>query len=613
MTPSTRAALLPAASAGVLAIGLLLRLAGAGSAAHLVWLSGLLFTAIPIVSATARGLARGRFAADIVASLAIITAIALDHPIPGLIVVLMQSGGEALERRAEGRASQAVRELEARAPRQAHRIVGSRIEEIPAPEIETGDLLLVRPGEIIPCDGLVVEGQSDVDASGLTGEPMPIAARPGVRLLSGSFNGASPLTLRALAPSAESQYARIVELVRHAQSSKSRFQRLADRYAVWFTPLTLLTCAVAWLASGDPVRVLAVLVIATPCPMILATPVAVIGGVNLAARRMIIFRHGAALEQLGSVNAAVFDKTGTLTVGRPQVRRVVPVAPFTEPEVLRLAAAVEQGSSHIMARTLVEAAARRGILPPPALQSVEHAGQGVTGQVDGREVTVGGRSFVREQQPGAWGDLNPLVSDDDGLRALVAVDGKGAGIVYYEDALRPGLETLVSRLRGLGVRRILLLSGDHAATVESVARAAGVDQAAGDQLPGAKAERVRQLQAEGYQVAMVGDGTNDAPALSAADVGLALAAGGSGISAEAADVILLGDDPGDLVQGILISRRTLRIARQSLWAGLGLSLAGMVLAALGRLPPTAGALVQEAIDVAVILNALRASRIMKRA
>jgi heavy metal translocating P-type ATPase len=469
-----------------------------------------------------------------------------------------------------------------------------------------GEAILVRPGELVPCDAVVSDGRSHVDAAQLTGEPVPIVAEPGVKLLSGTRNLEGPLALRVLAPARESQYARIVELVRTAQASKAPIQRLADRYAVWFTPLTLVVCAVAWSVSGDPDRALAVLVVATPCPLILAAPVAIVGGINRAARRQIIVRHGTALEQLGTVTTAVFDKTGTLTIGRPAVSRVIPLAPFTEREVLRLAGGVEHGSGHLLARTLVEEVVRRGIPVPDAESVAETAGQGVAGRVDGVEVAVGGWPFVAGLAK-ARGAPPLQRMPGDGLRACVTVDGRAAGVVEYADAVRPTAASLVERLRRLGIRRIVLLSGDSADNATAVARAVGVDEARGDLLPQDKVAAVRALTARGERVVMLGDGTNDAPALGIATVGIALASGGGGITAEAADAVILGDDPDRLADAVEISRRTMRIARQSIWVGLGLSGAAMLVAAAGYIPPTVGALLQEAIDVAVILNALRAA------
>jgi heavy metal translocating P-type ATPase len=551
----------------------------------------------------------GRFAADVVAMLAIVTALLLREPLAGLIVVLMQTGGEALERYAQGRASEAVRELEASAPHVAHRLVNGEVEDVPADTIGVGDHLLVRPGELLACDAIVLEGRSHVDASRITGEPVPVSARPATRLLSGSVNLESPLTVQATAPAAESQYARIVELVRTAQGSKSPLQRMADRYAVWFTPLTLAVAACAYALSGDAERVLAVLVVATPCPLILATPVAVVGGINRAARRGIVFRHGTALEQLGGVRVAIFDKTGTLTIGRPEVDQVLAVPPFTEAEVLRLAAGVEHGSSHLLARTLIEEASERGIPLPRGTNITETPGQGVRGQVDGRRVTVGGWSFVVSQHPVAEPALKSLLVNlpGAGLRAYVAIDGSGAGLIDYADRLRPDLDGFVAELRRLGMTKLVLLSGDDQANASAVAAAVGIAEAHGDLLPAQKVEYVQRLVERGDRVLMVGDGTNDAPALSTATVGIALASGGGGISAEAADAVILADDPTRVAEAIAISRRTLRIARQSIWVGLGLSGVAMGVASLGYIPPIVGALLQEGIDVAVILNALRAA------
>ena len=541
--------------------------------------------------------------------LAIVTALILGEPLAGLIVVLMQTGGEALEQYAEGRASEAVRELEAAAPRVAHRIAGGVVEDVAAELVRVGDEVLLRPGELLTCDAVVLAGRSHVDASRITGEPLPVSAHPGIRLLSGTLNLEGPLTVRATAPASESQYARIVELVRTAQESKSPLQRLADRYAVWFTPITLIVCVVTYLLSGDPARVLAVLVVATPCPLILATPVAVVGGINRAARRGIIFRHGTALEQLGRVGVAIFDKTGTLTIGRPKVARVLTVLEFTEDEVLRLAGSVEHGSGHLLARTLVQETVERGIVLPPGKHITEAPGQGVGGEVEGHQVTVGGLSYVVSRHPEAEPALRRLLAQTRGteLRAYVTVDGQGAGLIEYADRLRPELAGFIPKLRRLGVSRIVLLSGDDQTNAAAVAGAVGIEEAHGDLLPEEKVAYVQRLMKEGERVLMVGDGTNDAPALSTATVGIALAASGGGISAEAADAVILADDPTRVAEAMEISRRTLHLARQSIWVGLGLSGAAMIVASLGYIPPVVGALLQEAIDVAVIMNALRAA------
>jgi heavy metal translocating P-type ATPase len=611
VSPRLRAAALPAAALAFIIAGLLALPGSPPYPAVRIWMAGLLLTGAPVVVATLRGMLRGRFASDIVASLAIVTAVLVGNPLPGLIVVLMQTGGEALERLAEGRASAAVRELEAQAPRVAHRWAGERLEDIAADAIATGDRLLVRGGELVPADAVVLEGRSHVDTKAITGEPVPRLAEPGTLLLSGMANIEGPLTVRATARAGESQYARIVDLVRTAQSSKAPLQRLADRYAVWFTPLTLVVCALAWFASRDVQRILAVLVVATPCPLILAVPVAVIGGINRAARRQVVFRHGGALEALGGVRVAVFDKTGTLTVGRPGVRTVHVRPPFEVDEVLRLAAAVELRSSHVLARTVVDAANAVHARLPSATDVVEEAGRGVEGRADGRHVAIGSLSYFESRDPAlaaCLGEMLASLEQHEGTaRSGVVIDGRLAAVLEFADQVRPEVPAMLARLKAAGIGRTLLLTGDSTSNARQVGTALGFDDAHGDLLPEDKVRQVRALVDGGERVLMLGDGTNDAPALSAATVGVALASGGGGVTAEAADIVLLADDPGRLVDAVHISRRTLAIARQSVWAGLGLSALAMVFAAFGVIPPTAGALLQEGIDVAVILNALRAS------
>ncbi len=575
---------------------------------HEIGVALLVLLGLPVITRTVRGMFWGHFASDIVATLAIVGAVVLQQPIAGLVIVLMQTGGELLERYAEGRASAAVHELEAQAPRIGHRLRDGIVEDLTVDAVRVGDELLVRPGEMVPCDGVVIAGRSHLEVARLTGEPSPERVEIGSVVRSGAVNLESSLTIRATARANDSLYARIVDLVRTAQAEKSPVQRLADRYAVWFTPATLLACAAAWVISHDPVRVLAVLVVATPCPLILATPIAVIGGINRAARHQIIVRTGGALERIGGVDAAVFDKTGTLTIGYPEVSDVRPIAPFSEDTVLQLAAAVELHSGHLLARPVVAEAERRGFVPLEATDIVEDAGRGVSGIVGGRRVSVGALSYVAAEQPAAAAALIAALETGRGLRAAVAVEGAAAGVIAYADRTRDGLPAFFADLRSLGVRRILLVSGDHEHNVKELALALGITEARGDVLPDQKVAIVRGLLAEGYRVVMTGDGTNDAPALSAATVGIALAAHGGGISAEAADIVLLADDVTRVATAIRVGRRATAIARQSIRWGLGLSGVAMVAAMLGQIPPTAGALLQEAIDIAVIVNALRAAR-----
>jgi heavy metal translocating P-type ATPase len=601
-----RAIVLPGAAMFGIAAGAALLAVGAGEAAHVAWMTVLIVTGLPVVWRTVYQATNGHFATDLVATLAIVTAVLLRQPVAGLVIVLMQTGGEGLERYAEGRASGAIRALIAEAPEMARRLRDGHTAEVRADEVIVGDLLLLRPGELLACDAVVEDGHSDVDVSRLTGEPMPLRAGPGTPLMSGSANGEGVLTVRATARAGESQYARIVDLVRSAQASKAPLQRLADKYAIWFTPLTIAVSAAAYLLTRDWTRVLAVLVVATPCPLILATPIAILGGINRAARRHIIVRNGGALESMERVHTAVFDKTGTLTVGRPEVSRVLAAPGHCEPDVLRLAAAVERGSSHALAHTVIEAAERRGLVIPAARHVREAPGRGIIGEVERRTVAVGSRAFLAERYHIAPADFDALENGDARLRAYVVIDGEAAGAIEYADRLRPALDTMFAELRDFGVRRTVLLSGDHSPNVAAVARAVGINEAFGDLLPQDKVRLVKELASSGDPVLMVGDGTNDAPALGSATVGIALAAHGGGITAEAADVVLLSDDIAAVPEALRIARRAMQIARQSIGVGLGLSAVAMLFAAAGMIPPIAGAVLQEGIDVAVILNALRA-------
>lgn len=581
---------------------------GLSAQANALWLVGLVVGGSPVVWRTLRAALQGKFATDVVASLSIVTAAIVGQPLAGLVIVLMQTGGEALERFAERRASAAVRELEKAAPRIAHLLTGTRgLVDVPVDEIEPGDVFLVRPGELIPCDGVVLSGFSEIDASQLTGEAIPVPAREGTLLMSGSLNAYGVLSVRASARAAESQYSHIVELVRSAQASKSPLQRLADRYAIWFTPFTILVCAATFALTGSWLAVLAVLVVATPCPLILATPVAMIGGINRAARRRIIMRNGAALENLSNARVAVFDKTGTLTVGKPRVSRVIALPGFTEEKVLTYAAALEHGSSHLLARVVVEEAERRYGRLPESAQHRESPGQGLVGVVNGIDVAVGSRAFVSTKAGASLDAFAKVEHGEAGLRAYVLLAGLPAGMIEYADSLRPELFDFLKVLERLGIYRRVLLSGDRTANAKAVGELAGMNEIHGELLPADKAALVSRFRARGDVVLMVGDGTNDAPALSAADVGIALAGHGGGVTAEAADVVILVDDLSRVGEAIAISRRTMRIARQSIAVGLVLSGIAMAFAAFGHITPTAGALLQEGIDVAVIFNALRAS------
>jgi heavy metal translocating P-type ATPase len=574
--------------------------------AHNIWMAGLVAGGAIVVTGTIRGALHGRWASDIVAAMAIVTSVVMDQPLAGLIVVVMQTGGEALERYAEGRASRAVQELEADRPKSAHVQRGGEVSDIRADEIVVGDRVIVRAGELIPCDGIVEEGRSELDTSRLTGESLPQSIEPGVPVSSGSINGDRLFTMRATAIAEASQYERIVQLVRAALETKAPFQRIADRYAVWFTPITLVIAVAAAATTGDYQRFLAVLVVATPCPLILAPPIAIIGGINRAARRQIIVRNGAAIERLATANVAVLDKTGTLTIGKPVVHAVIPYPPFSRADVLRLAGAVEQGAAHLLARTLTDAAKAENASLPPVRDVVEAPGRGVTGIIGDDTVMVGSHGFIAERLT-LDADNSIPENSSVGLKAYVAINGRFAGVVAYDEQLRESVPAILSDLESLDIPRVLLLSGDHADNARAIAKSLGINEVRGDMKPEDKVAVVKELTAAGDRVLMVGDGTNDAPALSAATVGIALAGHGGGVTAEAADLVILVDDLGRVPEAIRISRHSMKIARESVWAGLGLSGIAMLFAAAGKIAPVPGALLQEVIDIAVIINALRAS------
>jgi heavy metal translocating P-type ATPase len=588
----------------IVGAGLLIGLAArflfvAPDVAQWVFLAALLAGGGPLVVQTLAGMLRGRFAADIVAMLAIVTAVALGQYFAGAVIALMQSGGEALERYAKGRASQSLEALLARAPKVGRRFRGEQVEEVPVSAIGVGDLLLIRPGDLVPVDGEVTDGVSAVDQSALTGEPLPLHAVRGTALLSGSVNLDGALRMRAVRAAGESQYQQIVRLVERARRERPPIQRLADRFAVWFTPLTLLMCGAAWLLTGSPTSVLAVLVVATPCPLILATPVAVIAGIARAADLGVIVKTGAAIEQLGRAEVVVFDKTGTLTLGHPVVERVQATDGVPPDELLRLAAAVEQLSSHHLGKAVVEAGRRRLGSIAAAADFHETAGSGVAGVVNGHAVAVGSAGFF------AGRGIAVPPRPDDHTTAFVSVDGRLAGAIEFADRLRHQVPSLMQRLAVLGVTETVMLTGDRESSAEVIAAHAGIRTVRANLLPADKVVAVEELKRRYGTVVMVGDGINDAPALAAATVGIAMGAHGTAISAEAADVVLLVDDIARVGDAMAISRRMRRIALQSIVVGLGASCALMIVASFGLLSPPVGAVLQEALDAAVILNALR--------
>ena len=602
---------LPFVAVGGLAAGGVVWLAlGRYDLASLVWYTILIIGGAPVVYHTIRGMLKGKFAADIVAMLAIITAMLTDEAFAGVIIVLMQTGGEALDDYGFKRASSSLDALVARAPKTAHRKRSDGgIEEIQAREVAVGDTVVVRAGDLVPVDGLVAQGPAEVDESALTGEPLPRTKMGGDSLMSGSVNVGQAFEMKATKLSTQSQYSKIVELVREAQHEKPPIQRLADRYAVVFTPVTLAVAAFGWLLTHNVSTVLAVLVVATPCPLILATPLAVISGVNRAAKESIIVKSGAAIEQIGKARVVMFDKTGTLTYGTPLVERIASLN-GDETQILKKAASVEQLSSHPVAKALAQSGLRKfGTLKLPS-NFKETPGQGVEADLDGEHIVLGSQRFCEtklsrtfsyevESTLREFGEEGKMVS-------FVAIEGKPAGAVVFTDQIRPGVPAMMLRLRELGIEQTVMLTGDNNVNAEAIARAAGIEKVEANLLPAQKMDKVRKLTSEFGTSIMVGDGINDAPALASATVGVAMGAHGTGISSEAADVVLLVDDITKVADGISIGQRMLRVAKESIYFGLGASFALMVIASFGYIQPAIGALLQEVLDVTVILNALRA-------
>jgi heavy metal translocating P-type ATPase len=579
---------------------------GEAESSDLAWTLGTLPVLLALFAQIIASLRRGDVGLDVVAALSMSAALIFGEALAGNVVALMYAGGQLLESFAEGRARREMTALLGRVAFTAMRYRDHTLEEVPIATIRQGDRLLVRQGDVVPVDGHVADGVAVLDLSALTGESIPKSLSRGGEVMSGSALVGAAFDLIASRPASESTYAGIVRLVEAAQSSKSPMARLADRYAIGFLALTVSIAAVAWLV-GDPIRALAVLVVATPCPLILAVPVAIISGISRTAKSGALVKNGAALEALAHVRTAIMDKTGTLTQGRPTITAIRMGGGFTDKDVLGLAASLDQASAHVVATSLIQAAAELGLTLLPPSDIAELPGKGIEGTVGGRRVAIGGETYVRDRSSGGDLLLRELDAHDGVQSVAVAVDGFVAGIILLEDQLREDARTTLDALRAAGIERIVLASGDMDHIAQTVGRSLGVDEILGDLTPEGKVVAVRR-EAATRPVMMVGDGVNDAPALAAAEVGVAMGARGAAASSEAASVVLLVDELYPLATALNIARRTRVIALQSVFVGLGLSIAGMIVAAFGYLPPVQGALLQEAIDVAVILNALRALR-----
>lgn len=581
-------------------------LLGAARAADVLWGAGTLLGLAFAIGWTIAAIRRRQLSVDIIALLALAGALVVGEWFAGAMITVMLATGVLLEARAGARARRELSLLVERAPRTARLQVDGQVVEVPIGEVAKGDRILVGTGEVVPVDGrLMTVGV--LDEAALTGESLPVERPIGDEVRSGVVNAGSPFNLIATSVAAESTYAGVVRLVEQAQASSAPFVRAADRIAIVFVPFTLLLAGVAWALSGDPVRAVAVLVVATPCPLLLAAPIAIMSGLSRAAHIGVVIKGGGALERLAAGRVMLFDKTGTLTQGQPTLAHVVPAGDHIDPdEILRLAASLDQVSPHVLASSIVTGATRRGLkLEMPENVHEEH-GYGLRGSVGAHEVRVGKAAWIVGDVQPTWVRQVRRRADLDGsLTVFVAVDGEPAGAFLLEDPIRPDAPRMVRALREVGITRVILVTGDRADIADTVGRIVGVDTVLADCDPADKLAAIEREEAQGSTI-MVGDGVNDAPALAAAGVGVALAARGATASSEAADVVLTVDRLDALADAILVARRSKRIAVQAVVVGMGLSLVAMVAAAVGLLPPAIGAVTQEVIDVLAIGIALRA-------
>jgi len=601
----TRWALL-AVTCSALAVGGGAWVLGARQTAEMCWFAATVVAIVPALWLMITTIRSGRVGVDALALLSLVGTLAVGEYLAGALIAVMLATGQALEAAAEHRATKDLRALLDRVPRTARRRIDDRIEVVDLDAIQADDVVVVGPGEVLPVDGCVLSDYAATDESALTGEAMQIRRARGEPVRSGAVNAGDALEIRASATAADSTYAGIVRLAREAAAESAPVVRIADRMAAWFLPLALAVAGLAWIVSGTPVRAVAVLVVATPCPLLLAAPVAIVSGLSRASRIGVLIRGGGALETLGRASTLVLDKTGTLTSGRPHSTDIAVAPGWSVNQVLSLAASADQMSVHVLAVAIVDEARSRG-LPLSIPTSVsEEAGMGVSAVLDGHVVSVGNLDLDEELQPWAASAVS-RASLDGAAISWVRFDEKLVGAVVFADPLRTDAPRTLRRLRSAGMTRLVMLTGDRPAPAEQVGAVLGLDEVAARQTPVDKVARVRAERERAVTV-MVGDGVNDAPALAAADVGVAMGARGSTASSEAADIVLTADRLDRLADAKLIARRSRRIAIQSAGVGMALSLAAMGFAAFGLLPPALGALLQEGIDLAVILNALRALR-----
>lgn len=535
----------------------------------------------------------GKFGVDLLAITAVIATIAVGEYWAALIVLLMLTGGDALEDYAANKANSELQSLLENSPQSAHLLNGDNIEDVRIDQVKVGDRIVVKPGEVIPVDGTITEGVTTVDESSLTGESRPIDKMVGQTVMSGAINGDSSFDMIADKTADDSQYQNIIRLVKQAERTPAHFVRMADRYAVPFTLMAYIIAGMAWYISGDPVRFAEVLVVASPCPLILAAPIALVSGMSRASRSGIIVKSGTIIEKLANAKTFAFDKTGTITKGHLTVDQVHAVNGYTKEQVLSLAAGTEQQSSHILARSLVAAIPDK---IPTATNVIETTAEGVQATIDGKIVKVGKPAYVSSDH------IDPL----DQTTVYVSVDGKYVGYVSFSDEVRPEAKSVMDGLHQMGVEQIMMISGDRKPIAEEIADSVGIDKVYAERLPQEKIAVIKQVDKKLKPIVMVGDGVNDAPSLATADVGIAMGAHGATAASESADAVVLKDDLSLVGKAVKISDDTMNVARQSVLIGIAICTILMLIASFGVIPAIIGAMLQEVVDTVTILWALRA-------
>lgn len=583
-------------------IAAILTLVGLTKPAHILLGVVAILNVIPLVWGMIKDLRDGTYGVDLLAVTAIVTSVILGEYWAGMVIILMLTGGEALEDYAENRAKSELSSLLDNAPKKAHLIKGRKTIDVAVSKVQVNDKILIKPGEIVPVDGIIIDGSSSFDESSLTGESLPTIKQVGETILSGTINIDGSVTIKAQHTSADSQYEQIIKLVKAASAAQSPFVRLADRYSIPFTIVSFIIAGGAWIMSGDSMRFLQVLVVATPCPLILGAPIALISGISRAARHGIIIKNGGAIEQLAEVQTVAFDKTGTLTVGQPSVKKVIPYGNNKISDVLTYAASLEQSSNHILAQAILNEVDNRKLKMPKSKNIKELPGHGLAGFIGKKRVMVSKISYVQS--------LNiplPNKLQAEKLAAttsLVVADNEVIGSIVFEDAIRPESKSMLAKIKKLGIKNTLMVTGDNKAAALSIAKNLGISNVKADCLPADKVIAIEELKER--PVAFVGDGVNDAPVLAASEVGIALGARGSTAASETADVVIMLDDISKVGQSLDIAKNTLRIAKQSILIGIVISIVLMIIYSSGKFSATSGALIQELVDVTVIIYALRA-------